>query len=158
MDEVYFLHRQEGDWRLTRYPIYLPDAGALSDLRAAIMSAIFLGPSAGHANMLDWHLEAALRTGTRPYAIHRLATLTQGQPLPEAALQRLAEAFVDAPTPDRSFPPMLALLAPYESSEVDRAATSALKAVPADSWIRDYAAPILAARRDSRSTPLDTGR
>jgi hypothetical protein len=141
---VYFLRREGASWLPARFPIAVSGRRQLADLRWAIERALALGPSAGEADVLDWHVEAAASAGTRLEVVYKLAGTEQ--PLPESALRRLAEGFVRDTGPERTVYDMLELLAPYPSAEVDRAATSALRTMTAGSSARCEAAALLAAR------------
>lgn len=118
---IYFLQRENGEWRWSSMPLYFDDPAELAALRTAITDAVALGPYATPAEALDWHVGIAAQASIRGLALNALEAY---KPLPEATLRRLAEAFVADPGPEGLVPQMLKLLAEAHSPEVARIAAA----------------------------------
>ncbi|WP_223644757.1 hypothetical protein [Corallococcus sp. EGB] len=164
---VAFLERRDGRWRTlalsygTRYPESEDELAAyrravqrfrLAEEQAIVARAA--GREAGvTAARTDWLVYVAAHPATRWDGLYGLASASDEAlsaydfkrprlaPLSTLHREQLAQAFVTAPSLDRTLPMMLTVLRGHESTEVDRMAARALESILAEKkapphWVR----------------------
>lgn len=156
-----FLERApDRTWRTVAlsYGTHYPRGPEVDDYRHLVAEALRLqrSPAAARPDArLDWLVEAASRPGTRWHGLFELhpeadrvhASYDQAERpasrsrLSRRHLQRIADGFVASPPTDGTLPMALAVLAGWESPEVDRAAVAATEAWMVEErvpyWIRE---------------------
>ena len=177
---VAFLEREPGGWRTVSrsYGTLYPEGDEMQDVLTMVRAALAIQRTVSEveemkARKTDWLVQAVALPGTRWHGLHQLAPKDarisgrDGQPARLTVGDRhralLAEAFVQAPRLDYTFPLMLALLRGVEDSRVDELALGVLERQLAlerpPYWIRSLLWMVLArwgdARPPARLEPLD---
>lgn len=141
---VAFLRHEKGSWRTASlsYGTLYPQGADLEDVLAMVRAALAIQGAVSDVAELEnrkreWLVQAAALPGTRWHGLHGLAPREKtvsdrgGQPtrltIGERHRALLAEAFIQAPRVDHTFPTMLLLLRGVEDPRVDELALGVLE-------------------------------
>jgi hypothetical protein len=141
---VAFLKRYEDTWRTTGLSYgthYPPDDGAVEAYWQSVRQALAAQESPLESRRVEWAVRTALHPSTRWDGLYMLAPSADelhaffdsrdptSARLSQQQLKLLADAFVQAPTRDRTLSLMLAVLRDHPSNAVDTTALSALETI-----------------------------